>query len=133
MIQAAFKFCMVLQTNRKSNQKNPALNKSYQFTQKPSLLPFLLPVSIKGKASRHTNFLFQHSYISSLFTLKADAQYSKAKQTRLQDLKRLCKHKTKKFSHKLFFSVSKNILIQKILYADFYLLDTSIENTIWSA
>ena len=33
------------------------------------------------------NSLLQRSYISKLLTLKADAQYSKATQTRLQDLK----------------------------------------------
>ena len=32
------------------------------------------------------NSLLQHSWISKLVTLKADAQYSKATQTRLQDL-----------------------------------------------
>ena len=41
------------------------------------------------------NSLLQDSYISKLLTLKADAEYSKTTQKRLQDLKRLYKHKTK--------------------------------------
>ena len=46
-------------------------------------------------------------------------------------VKRLYKHKTKYFSHKLNFSVLKNILwFKKLLYTEFYLPDTSIEGTV---
>ena len=108
---------MVLQTNKKPQQK----------TLEPLLSPFLLHVSTKGETSRHMNSLLQHSWISKLLTLKADAQYSKATQTRLQDLKRLYKHKTKQFSHKFCFSLFKNILwFKKLLYTDFYLIDTRL-------
>ena len=41
------------------------------------------------------NSVLQHSYISKFLTLKADVQYSKATHTKLQDLKRLYKNKTK--------------------------------------
>ena len=41
------------------------------------------------------NFLLQPGYISQLLALKADAQYSKATQTRLQDRKTIIQTQNK--------------------------------------
>ena len=41
------------------------------------------------------NSSLQHSYISNLLTLKADAQYSKVTQTRLQDHKTILQTQNK--------------------------------------
>ena len=59
--------------------------------------PFLLPGSTKWKTCRHMNSLFQHGYISKLLTSKADAQYSKATQTRLHYFKTIIQTQNKMF------------------------------------
>ena len=62
------------------------------------------------------NSLLQRNDISKLLTLKADAQYSKATQTRLQDLKWILQTQNKIiFTKILFFCFQKHFMIKKII------------------
>ena len=67
---------MVLQTHRKPQQKNLALNRIslYRNYRWQTVFPFLLPGSIKKKTV-DTGIPLQHGYVSKLLTLKTDVQY----------------------------------------------------------
>ena len=116
-----------------------------------TLFSFILPVSTKEKSCRHKNFLLQHGFISKLVTLKAEAQYlfqKFQKKFRFEEtLNKVLRNantkirrsqcnnintKQNRFYINSIFCFQKLILrFKKLSYIDFYLLNGSIEGTIW--